>query len=179
MYKDHLHIKTTFLWSQGRSLYTSLTVLSFGLTILCLFAPDIRSQLTEQIRCLDNRLDTNVAILFEIQEFYKKRAEVEREYSKSLDKLVKNIMMRHNAEKQKYVETSAVLEINFHVINLYVSDPISTGAVNVFKDIIYMYVCIGKWGIPKVNICQFSVTYIPYYMCIRLIYWVFSTHKID
>ncbi|XP_041347523.1 SLIT-ROBO Rho GTPase-activating protein 1-like isoform X3 [Gigantopelta aegis] len=61
---------------------------------------DIRAQLGDQLKCLDNKLEIQVAIVAELQEFFKRRAEVELEYSKNLDKLVKQMISRHRAEKQ-------------------------------------------------------------------------------
>lgn len=62
---------------------------------------DIRNQLNEQLRCLENRLEIQVAMVQEIQEFFRRKAEVELEYSRNLDKLVKNTKLRHRQEKQK------------------------------------------------------------------------------
>lgn len=63
---------------------------------------DIRQQLGEQLKSLDFRLENHVSMLNELQDFYKKRSEVELEYSRNMDKLVKQIMTRHN-DKQKSV----------------------------------------------------------------------------
>ena len=60
---------------------------------------DTRLQLQEHMKCLDIRLENHVAMLVEIQDFYKKRAEVELEYSKNMDKLVRQIVSRHKADK--------------------------------------------------------------------------------
>ncbi|KAK0051905.1 SLIT-ROBO Rho GTPase-activating protein 1-like isoform X5, partial [Biomphalaria pfeifferi] len=60
----------------------------------------IRQQLNDQLKCLEIKLDTEVSIVTELQEFFKRRAEVEMEYSRNLDKLVKNMIARHRAEKQ-------------------------------------------------------------------------------
>lgn len=52
-----------------------------------------------------------MAMLGELQEFYKRRSEVELEYSRGMDKLVKQIMTRHKTDKQrsvKYVELCAL-----------------------------------------------------------------------
>ena len=62
---------------------------------------DIRYQLNEQIRCLDTRMEIQMAIINEIQDFFKRKAEVELEYSKSLDKLIRNLQLRHKEQKQK------------------------------------------------------------------------------
>jgi SLIT-ROBO Rho GTPase activating protein len=62
---------------------------------------EIKSQLTEQIKCLEQRTDTQVNILNEINEFVKKRAEIELEYSKQLEKLTKSFMIKHKNEKPR------------------------------------------------------------------------------
>ena len=62
----------------------------------------MRQQLGEQLKCLDVRLESHVALVGELQEFYRRRADVELEYSRGIDKLVKQIVNRHKADKQKY-----------------------------------------------------------------------------
>lgn len=64
---------------------------------------DIRQQLSDQLKCLEIKLETEVSIVTELQEFFKRRAEVEQEYARNLDKLVKSMVTRHRAEKQKWV----------------------------------------------------------------------------
>ncbi|XP_048257474.1 SLIT-ROBO Rho GTPase-activating protein 1-like isoform X4 [Haliotis rufescens] len=68
------------------------------------FAAHIRAQLGDQLKCLENKLEIQVAIVAELQEFFKRRAEVEMEYSKNLDKLVRQMITRHRAEKQNRQE---------------------------------------------------------------------------
>lgn len=63
---------------------------------------DLKNQLNEGLKCLEQRLDTQISIIFELQDFFKKRAEVELQYSKDLDKIVKQIYARHKSEKSKY-----------------------------------------------------------------------------
>lgn len=65
---------------------------------------DLKSQLNDGVKCLEQRLDTQIAILFELQDFFKKRAEVEMQYSRDLDKLVKQVYTRHKSERTKYRE---------------------------------------------------------------------------
>lgn len=80
---------------------------------------DIRQQLGEQLKSLDFRLENHVSMLNELQDFYKKRSEVELEYSRNMDKLVKQIMTRHN-DKQKFVKSIHLL---FHLLhNHYLLD---------------------------------------------------------
>lgn len=57
--------------------------------------------MNEQLRCLDLRIETQVAIVQELQDYFRRRAEVELEYSKSLEKLGKSIQQRHKEQKQK------------------------------------------------------------------------------
>uniref|UniRef100_A0A1B6DN07 SLIT-ROBO Rho GTPase-activating protein 1 n=1 Tax=Clastoptera arizonana TaxID=38151 RepID=A0A1B6DN07_9HEMI len=63
--------------------------------------PDIRLQLNEQLRCLDVRMETQVAVVAELQDYFRRRAEVELDYSKNLDKLAKSLQLRHKEQKQK------------------------------------------------------------------------------
>ncbi|KYM75368.1 SLIT-ROBO Rho GTPase-activating protein 1 [Atta colombica] len=62
---------------------------------------DIRLQLNEQLRCLDVRMEAQVALVVELQDFFRKRAELELDYSKSLDKMARSIQLRHKEQKQK------------------------------------------------------------------------------
>ncbi|XP_050547172.1 SLIT-ROBO Rho GTPase-activating protein 1-like isoform X2 [Daktulosphaira vitifoliae] len=63
--------------------------------------PDIRLQLNEHLRCLDSRVEAQVSLVSELQDFFRRRAEVEMDYSKSLDKLAKSLQLRHKEQKQK------------------------------------------------------------------------------
>lgn len=65
------------------------------------FFIDIRLQLNEQLRCLDVRVESQISLIQELQEFYRRRGEVELDYSKSLEKLAKNLQLRHKEQKQK------------------------------------------------------------------------------
>ncbi|XP_053377967.1 SLIT-ROBO Rho GTPase-activating protein 1-like isoform X3 [Mercenaria mercenaria] len=62
---------------------------------------DIRQQLSEQLKCLESRLETQMAMVQEVQEFYRRKADLEAEYSRNLEKLVKSTWARHKQEKQK------------------------------------------------------------------------------
>ncbi|XP_055705552.1 SLIT-ROBO Rho GTPase-activating protein 1-like isoform X2 [Phlebotomus papatasi] len=63
--------------------------------------PDIRLQLNEQLRCLDVRVEFQVSLIQELQDFFRKRGEVELDYSKSLEKMAKSLLLRHKEQKQK------------------------------------------------------------------------------
>ncbi|XP_017791458.1 PREDICTED: SLIT-ROBO Rho GTPase-activating protein 1-like isoform X1 [Habropoda laboriosa] len=72
-----------------------------GSTRKLLVFNNIRLQLNEQLRCLDVRMEAQVAIVAELQDFFRRRAELELDYSKSLDKLARSIQLRHKEQKQK------------------------------------------------------------------------------
>lgn len=57
--------------------------------------------MVDQLKTLDTRLETQVQLTNEIQEFFKKRAEVEMETSRALEKLARNLNTRHKELKAK------------------------------------------------------------------------------
>ncbi|XP_014277540.1 SLIT-ROBO Rho GTPase-activating protein 1 isoform X1 [Halyomorpha halys] len=83
------------------SLGTKSPIKRLGSTRKLMIFNNIRLQLAEQLRCLDTRMETQVAIVAELQDFFRRRAEVELDYSRSLDKLVKSLQLRHKEHKQK------------------------------------------------------------------------------
>lgn len=62
---------------------------------------DIRQQLGEQLKCLDVRLETQLALVSEMQDYFRRRAEVELEYSRTLDKMARAIAVRHRSERPR------------------------------------------------------------------------------
>jgi len=70
--------------------------------------PDIRVQLNDQLRCLDNRLESQHGQLAEIQDIFRRRAEIELSYSRDLEKLAKLVTVRHKEQKQKREGWSAL-----------------------------------------------------------------------
>ncbi len=64
---------------------------------------DIRFQLNEQLKCLEQRIETQLSILTEIQEYFRRRADVELDYAKNLDNLHKQIGQKHRAQKAKWI----------------------------------------------------------------------------
>ncbi|CAF0756913.1 unnamed protein product [Adineta steineri] len=62
---------------------------------------DIRFQLNEQLKSLEQRIETQLSILTEIQEYFKRRADVELDYAKNLDNLHKQIGQKHRAQKAR------------------------------------------------------------------------------
>ncbi|GJQ67390.1 hypothetical protein Trydic_g5085 [Trypoxylus dichotomus] len=72
-----------------------------GSTRKLLVFNNIRLQLNEQLRCLDMRMEAQVALVTELQDFFRRRGELELDYSKNLDKLAKSLQLRHKEQKQK------------------------------------------------------------------------------
>uniref|UniRef100_A0A1A9UQ51 SLIT-ROBO Rho GTPase-activating protein 1 n=2 Tax=Glossina TaxID=44049 RepID=A0A1A9UQ51_GLOAU len=62
---------------------------------------NIRQQLNEHLRCLDVRVESQVCLIQELQDLFRRRGELEMEYSKNLDKLVRSLHARHKEQKQK------------------------------------------------------------------------------
>lgn len=48
------------------------------------------------------RMEAQVALVTELQDFFRRRGELELDYSKNLDKLAKSLQLRHKEQKQKY-----------------------------------------------------------------------------
>ena len=69
--------------------------------ILTKLSLDIRLQLNDQLRCLDSRLESQQSQLLDMQDIFRRRAEIELAYSRDLEKLAKVVSMRHKEQKQK------------------------------------------------------------------------------
>ncbi|MCL4124875.1 UNVERIFIED_CONTAM: hypothetical protein GTU68_002909, partial [Idotea baltica] len=65
------------------------------------FISELRSQLNEQLRALDGRIDTQCALVAELQDWFRRRAELHQDYSVKLDKLSKSLLARHKEQKVK------------------------------------------------------------------------------
>lgn len=63
--------------------------------------PDIRVQLNDQLKNLDGRLEIQQGIVSEFHDVFRRRAEIEANYSKELDKLAKLITNRNKEHKQR------------------------------------------------------------------------------
>ncbi|CAL4060574.1 unnamed protein product, partial [Meganyctiphanes norvegica] len=62
---------------------------------------ELRSQLNEQLRALDGRVDTQTTLVAELQEWFRRRAELHTDYAGKLDKLAKSLHQRHKENKAK------------------------------------------------------------------------------
>ncbi|XP_071548706.1 SLIT-ROBO Rho GTPase-activating protein 1-like isoform X4 [Panulirus ornatus] len=62
---------------------------------------ELRSQLNEQLRALDGRVDTQTALVSELQDWFRRRAELHQDYAAKLDKLAKSLQARHKEQRVK------------------------------------------------------------------------------
>uniref|UniRef100_A0A8C4HX26 SLIT-ROBO Rho GTPase-activating protein 1 n=1 Tax=Dicentrarchus labrax TaxID=13489 RepID=A0A8C4HX26_DICLA len=66
--------------------------------LICLFSSlvssEIRAQLVEQQKCLDQQTEMRVQLLQDLQDFFRKKAEIEMEYSRNLEKLAERFMAK-------------------------------------------------------------------------------------
>lgn len=73
----------------------------FVLKVLFFFpCAEIRNQLVEQFRCLEQQSECRLQLLQDLQEFFRRKAELQLEYSRGLDKLAE----RYSAKIRNFRE---------------------------------------------------------------------------
>uniref|UniRef100_A0A4W5RC94 SLIT-ROBO Rho GTPase activating protein 1 n=1 Tax=Hucho hucho TaxID=62062 RepID=A0A4W5RC94_9TELE len=83
--------------------------------ILCVFFKSphesIRAQLVEQQKCLDQQTEMRVQLLQDLQDFFRKKSEIEMEYSRNLEKLAERFMAKTRSTKdhQQYKKDQNLL----------------------------------------------------------------------
>jgi len=78
------------------------TQFSFAFTDLgeCVLLPlEIRAQLIEQQKCLEQQTEMRVQLLQDLQDFFRKKSEIEMEYSRNLEKLAERFMAKTRSTK--------------------------------------------------------------------------------
>ena len=85
----------------GNRTQNNWIIICFLNNIFFFLFSDIRVQLNDQLKCLDNRLEIQQGIVSEFQDIFRRKAEIELSYSKELDKLAKTINNRNKEHKQK------------------------------------------------------------------------------
>lgn len=72
-------------------------------------ALEIRTQLVEQFKCLEQQSESRLQLLQDLQEFFRRKAEIELEYSRSLEKLAERFSSKirssreHQFKKDQYL----------------------------------------------------------------------------
>uniref|UniRef100_A0A6Q2Y3Q9 SLIT-ROBO Rho GTPase activating protein 1b n=1 Tax=Esox lucius TaxID=8010 RepID=A0A6Q2Y3Q9_ESOLU len=71
----------------------------------------VRAQLVEQQRCLEQQTEMRVQLLQDLQDFFRKKAEIETEYSRNLEKLAERFMAKTRSTKdhQQYKKDQNLL----------------------------------------------------------------------
>lgn len=73
------------------------------LTLSLLRVPaEIRSQLVEQFKCLEQQSESRLQLLQDLQEFFRRKAEIELEYSRSLEKLAERFSSRVRGSREHH-----------------------------------------------------------------------------
>ncbi|XP_022835482.1 uncharacterized protein LOC111362938 isoform X2 [Spodoptera litura] len=67
--------------------------------------PDIRMQLSEQTRVLEARAEATAGVAGELHDYCRRRADLEHDYARALDKLARAAAQRHKDQKHKYALT--------------------------------------------------------------------------
>uniref|UniRef100_A0A665U4V7 SLIT-ROBO Rho GTPase-activating protein 1 n=1 Tax=Echeneis naucrates TaxID=173247 RepID=A0A665U4V7_ECHNA len=62
---------------------------------------EIRNQLVEQFRCLEQQSDSRLQLLQDLQEFFRRKAELQLEYSRGLDKLAERYSAKIRTSREK------------------------------------------------------------------------------
>ncbi|XP_070611724.1 SLIT-ROBO Rho GTPase-activating protein 1 isoform X1 [Erythrolamprus reginae] len=72
---------------------------------------EIRAQLIEQQKCLEQQTEMRMQLLQDLQDFFRKKAEIEMEYSRSLEKLAERFMAKTRSTKdhQQYKKDQNLL----------------------------------------------------------------------
>ncbi|KAL2093799.1 hypothetical protein ACEWY4_011111 [Coilia grayii] len=71
----------------------------------------IRAQLVEQQKCMEQQTDMRVQLLQDLQDFFRKKSEIEMEYSRNLEKLAERFMAKTRSTKdhQQYKKDQNLL----------------------------------------------------------------------
>ncbi|GCB74112.1 hypothetical protein scyTo_0003199 [Scyliorhinus torazame] len=72
---------------------------------------EIRTQLVEQLKCLEQQTEMRVQLLQDLQDFFRKKSEIEMEYSRNLEKLAERFMAKTRSTKdhQQYKKDQNLL----------------------------------------------------------------------
>uniref|UniRef100_A0A668AFJ1 SLIT-ROBO Rho GTPase activating protein 2 n=1 Tax=Myripristis murdjan TaxID=586833 RepID=A0A668AFJ1_9TELE len=74
----------------------------------------IRAQLVEQLKCLDQQCELRVQLLQDLQDFFRKKAEIEMDYSRNLEKLAERFLTKTRSTKDHLLkkEQSVLSPVN-------------------------------------------------------------------
>lgn len=125
----------------------------FWQTVSQCVCSEIRAQLVEQQKCLEQQTDMRVQLLQDLQDFFRKKSEIEMEYSRNLEKLAERFMAKTRSTKDhqqyKWVCISIwvlgyiLLSMKWHIV----IDPPENGSHTY-----YYHTIIKPWFLCVLNI---------------------------
>lgn len=88
------------LWSG----LAALQAIDFSMCVVMFWRTEIRNQLVEQFKCLEQQSESRIQLLQDLQEFFRRKAEIDLEYSRSLEKLAERFSskIRSSREHQQF-----------------------------------------------------------------------------
>ncbi|MGH0114848.1 UNVERIFIED_CONTAM: hypothetical protein FKN15_064090 [Acipenser sinensis] len=78
---------------------------------------EIRAQLVEQFKCLEQQSESRIQLLQDLQEFFRRKAEIQMEYSRSLDKLAERFSSKIRSSREHHqfkVDSIPCCEMGYH-----------------------------------------------------------------
>lgn len=69
-------------------------------SLLLPLSAEIRTQLVEQFKCLEQQSESRLQLLQDLQEFFRRKAEIELEYSRSLEKLAERFSSKIRSSRE-------------------------------------------------------------------------------
>uniref|UniRef100_A0A8C6PE18 SLIT-ROBO Rho GTPase-activating protein 2 n=1 Tax=Nothobranchius furzeri TaxID=105023 RepID=A0A8C6PE18_NOTFU len=79
---------------------------------------EIRAQLVEQLKCLDQQCELRVQLLQDLQDFFRKKAEIEMDYSRNLEKLGERFLTKTRGTKDHLLKKEQVISSPLNCWNL-------------------------------------------------------------
>uniref|UniRef100_A0A7N8Y8P9 SLIT-ROBO Rho GTPase-activating protein 1 n=1 Tax=Mastacembelus armatus TaxID=205130 RepID=A0A7N8Y8P9_9TELE len=70
---------------------------------------EIRAQLVEQLKCLDQQCELRVQLLQDLQDFFRKKAEIEMDYSRNLEKLAERFLTKTRSTKDHLLKKEQII----------------------------------------------------------------------
>lgn len=78
---------------------------------------EVRAQLVEQLKCLDQQCELRVQLLQDLQDFFRKKAEIEVDYSRNLEKLAERFLTKTRSTKDHLLKYGLTrLQSHTHII---------------------------------------------------------------
>ncbi|XP_014905734.1 SLIT-ROBO Rho GTPase-activating protein 2 isoform X4 [Poecilia latipinna] len=79
---------------------------------------EVRAQLVEQLKCLDQQCELRVQLLQDLQDFFRKKAEIEMDYSRNLEKLAERFLTKTRSTKDHLLKKEQTISSPVNCWNL-------------------------------------------------------------